>query len=270
MGKVRPWPEDKKNNKKMISWRTRPGDNLGFSKMATITMHDEVGPYLEELAASFPAAFVRALRHASWTLRDDIRQAIEAGSTPKGRLNPVSRMHMYRRMELLKMGMGTDEGWKNGARFQLKKKLGYRTARGKERLMDRWRGDTRKGNIRSSYPMNGKIKRVIKTVAKDGGRTFIIGAQTPVARRWFEAVQSGRRGSKGVFQFLGQQPITPAMRRAFWAAGIPLKKGKTTIEQTERSVVTPVYQVFAQKFPEVMRKRIENILAGKTPGGAPK
>lgn len=265
MARLKPPPPKEFWNK--VNWRTQPSGPLAFGKTVSIQLDDEVGPYLQNLALQFPREFPRALRNAAWLLRQEILRAMERGSTPAGRLDPLSKMHMYRRMELLKMGMGTDDGWKNGSRFRLKKKLGYNKVKGTERLMERWRGDVRKGNIRESTPMSGKIKSVIKTKAK-GNLTFVVGAQNPVAMRWLEAAQAGRRGSKGVFQYLSRQPITPAMRRAFWAAGIPLKKGKQYLEQPERSMLTPVYRAFAQKLPDLLCARIEAIVAAKTPGGA--
>lgn len=257
------WKSPSSGQWEKINWRTRPGGEAFFGDTISVQFDDKVGPYLQELTASFPREFPRALLHASWVLRDEIRRAMRNGVTPDGQLDTISKMHMYRRMDLLKMGMGSDDGWKNGARFRLKKKLGYNRVKGSERLMDRWRGDARKGNIRSSFPMQGKLIRTIKTKVK-GNLTFVVGAQNPVAMRWLEAAQAGRRGSRGVFQYLGQQSITPAMRRAFWAAGIPLKKGKTHIEQPERSVLAPVHRVFAQKLPDLMRNRIEDILNGNT------
>lgn len=244
-----------------LNWRNRPSNNAFTGD--TVFIDDEAGPYLRSLAGRFPEEYPRALRNAAWELRHEILRAMRRGTTPDGKLDQISKMHMYHRMELLKQGIGTDDGWKNGARFRLKKKLGYRKARGTERLMDRWRGDTRKGNIRNELPMQGKILRTITTKAK-GKLVFWVGAQNPVAMRWLEAAQGGRRGSRGVFQYLGQQPITPAMRRAFWAAGIPLRKDKTHIEQPERSVLTPVYRAFSKKLPEIMDARVKAILHGLT------
>lgn len=256
----------KKNNPpkefwKKVNWYKRPGENA-FTGSA-VTISDELTPSLRELASLFPKEFPRAMRDISDILKHEIVRAVERGSTPNGRLDPLSRMHMYYRMELLKMGMGTDDGWENGSRFRLKKKLDYKMVKGTDRLMERWRGDVRKGNIRESMPMSGKIKRTITTKVR-GNLTIVVGAQNPVAMRWLEAAQAGRRGSKGVFQYLGRQPITPAMRRAFWAAGIPLSKDKQYIEQPERSVVTPVWREFSKRFPSLLVKRVEDIINGLT------
>ena len=46
------------------------------------------------------------------------------------------------------------------------------------------------------------------------------------------------------------------MRRAFWAAGVPLGKDTTTLEQPERPLVEPVYR---QRMPEVERLMLERI-----------
>ena len=103
--------------------------------------------------------------------------------------------------------------------------------------------------------MGGRLVNAMRYKMMNAKRVDV-GAVTSSAARFLEAVQAGRRGTDTRFQYTGRQPITPAMRRAFWAAGVPLGKDKTTLEQPERPLVGPIYR---QKMPEVERLMLERI-----------
>ena len=164
-------------------------------------------------------------------------------------------MHQYRRMDMLKAGTWSRGRWHHGKRFQLKRRLGYRRVSGRERLMERWRGRTRDGSLRGRAAMGGRLVNAMRYKMMNAKRVDV-GAVTPSAARFLEAVQAGRRGTDTRFQYTDSQPVTPAMRRAFWAAGVPLGKDTTTLEQPERPLVGSIYR---QKMPEVERLMLERI-----------
>ena len=121
--------------------------------------------------------------------------------------------------------------------------------------MERWRGRTRDGSLRGRAAMGGRLVNAMRYKMMNAKRVDV-GAVTPSAAPFLEAVQAGKRGTDNRFQYTGSQPVTPAMRRAFWAAGVPLGKDKTSLEQPERPLVEPVYR---QCMPEVERLMLERI-----------
>ena len=212
-------------------------------------------PELYALALRFPEAFSRALRHAGYLLRGELKAALRGSGGLRASWPELSRMHQYRRMDMLKAGTWSRGRWHHGRRFQLKRRLGYRRVSGRERLMERWRGRTRDGSLRGRAAMGGRLVNAMRYKMMNAKRVDV-GAVTPSAARFLEAVQAGKRGTDNRFQYTGSQPVTPAMRRAFWAAGVPLGKDKTSLEQPERPLVEPVYR---QKRPEVERLMLERI-----------
>ena len=214
-------------------------------------------PELYALAQAFPKEFSRALRAAGNLLRAELKAALRGSGGLRDSWPELSRMHQYRRMDMLKAGTFDRSGWHNGKRFQLKRRVGFTRVSGRERLMERWRGRSRDATVRSRQAIGGRLVNAMRYKMMNAKRVDI-GAVTPSAARFLEAVQAGRRGTDNRFQYLGSQAITPAMRRAFWAAGVPLGKDKTTLEQPERPLVEPIYR---QKMPEVERLMLERIRA---------
>lgn len=142
-------------------------------------------------------------------------------------------MHQYRRMDMLKAGTWSRGRWHHGRRFQLKRRLGYRRVSGRERLMERWRGRTRDGSLRGRAAMGGRLVNAMRYKMMNAKRVDV-GAVTPSAARFLEAVQAGKRGTDNRFQYTGSQPVTPAMRRAFWAAAS--RSARTRPRWNSRSV----------------------------------
>lgn len=54
--------------------------------------------------------------------------------------------------------------------------------------------------------------------------------------------------------------ITPRMRRFFWASGIPLSKGKTTLVIPRRPTIGPEYRENAPKIPWYIEQKIEEYI----------
>ena len=212
-------------------------------------------PELYAMAQAFPKEFSRALRFAGNLLRAELKAALRGSGGLRASWPELSRMHRYRRMDMLKAGTWSRGRWHHGRRFQLKRRVGFKPVSGRERLMESWRGRTRDGSLRGRAAMGGRLVNAMRYKMMNDLRVDV-GAVTPSAARFLEAVQAGRRGTDNRFQYTGSQPVTPAMRRAFWAAGVPLGKDKATLEQPERPLVEPVYR---QKMSEVERLMLERI-----------
>jgi hypothetical protein len=218
-------------------------------------------PELYALVEKFPAAFSSALKSFGWFIRGEMESALMQGGPKNATWPALSKMHVYRRMDLLKAGQIDDLSgqWVHGRRFYLKKRLGYQRVKGNERLMDRWKVQSRTF-LRGTSAMGGRLVTAVRYQMINKNRVDI-GALNPSAAMFLAAVQAGARGSRGAFQFTGTQTITPAMRRAFWAAGIPLAKGKTVLEQVPRPLVAPVFHTVTPEMEKYMVAKITAYLA---------
>lgn len=258
-------------------------------------IEDSCAQGLYDLANTFPNAFSRALKSLGYTLKNVMQQTISTQGRNTGQeWAALSMMQKYRRIDLLKTGGVNDSGrWGGHTRqYGVMSKYGQETyqlperdmaslgaagsfsylrgrRRGKSfsrggRLLGqqqsipnaffRWRG----GNMRTN-PYGGNMRKAIRYKMQNDFRVDI-GAVSASAARFLSALQSGRRGSKGIFQFTGEQPVTPAMRRAFWAAGVPLSKNKTVIEQKTRPLIEPVYRQVEPQLVDFISTKIQRYM----------
>lgn len=232
----------------------------------------EAQAYLDDLANRFPNEFSRALRNIGAVIRQDLATALRSGAGPKGvQWAGLSRMHIYRRMDQLKAGYADalTGRWTHGKRFKLKRRKRGAGIDGQPipDAFNRWGRNMRRGQLRAHNPMGGRLSNAMRYIWDREAMRVQIGAVTQSAAAHLRAVQGGLRGSKGIFQFAGSQPITKSMRRAFWAAGVALKKGKTMLEQPQRPLISPVYQQRAPQLQDMIEQRIIAIFEGRTPGG---
>lgn len=256
---------------------------------------ESAAPELMALAEKFPRAFSRALKSVGYMLRGRLRDAMVKGGPDGARWPELSRMHIYRRMDLLRAGKVDNAGqWAHGKRFALKRrgrvdyalperergKLAARGAysfwRGRRRFLTytrggrlrtaqsipnafaRWQG---RGILRGAQPMGGNLQKAIRYKMVNAMRVDI-GAVSASAAVFLAAVQAGRRGTKGAFEFARTQPVTPKMRRAFWAAGIPLAKSTHELRQEPRPLVAPVYQQVSPRLEAYLVGKIREYLEG--------
>lgn len=259
-------------------------------------IEQSAAPALYDLANTFPKAFSKALKSLGFSLKNLMQLGISTqGQSVGQQWAALSMMQKYRRMDVLKTGGVDDSGrWGGHTRqFGMKSKDGFNTyqlsnrdlaavsalgsfsyisgkkRRGKTysargRLLGqqqsipnaifRWAG----GNMRTK-PYGGNMRKAIRYKMQNDFRVDI-GAVSASAALFLNALQSGGRGSKGLFQFTGEQPVTPAMRRAFWAAGVPLSKNKTVIEQKPRPLIAPLYQQFSPKIVGFISAKIQQYM----------
>ncbi len=225
----------------------------------------DASPELYALSEKFPGYMNDALKSLGWFIRGKMRLALNTGGPPGSKWAPRSNMHVYHRLDLLRAGFADPESgeWVHGRMFALKKRFQGKKVTRKIRdkhMMDLWKA-RKKGFLRNEGAMQGRLTNSIR-YKMTGGRVEI-GALNPSAAMFLAAVQGGKRGSRGVFQYTKSQPITPTMRRAFWAAGIPLSKNKTTLEQEERPLVEPIFKALSPQFNEYLVRKITSSLAGE-------
>lgn len=107
----------------------------------------------------------------------------------------------------------------------------------------------------------GKVRRALCYEQK--GLKVRVGAVSKQARPFLAAVQAGKRGDKYKFQYRNNQPITPKMRRLFFAMGIPLPKSKRTLQQPKRPLIYPLYRKTYPHLKEMVVKRMKHELTRK-------
>ena len=82
-------------------------------------------PELYAMAQAFPKEFSRALRFAGNLLRAELKAALRGSGGLRASWPELSRMHRYRRMDMLKAGTWSRGRWHHGRRFQLKRRVGF-------------------------------------------------------------------------------------------------------------------------------------------------
>lgn len=207
----------------------------------------DAAPELFALAESFPTAMHKALFMLGGHARQAMRAAAKAGGTNGHAWLGLSALHRSRRMERLKAG-----------EFPRKSYTGQK----KKGNGGKW---TAPGLIAKSKDRddNDFFGRVVQTLAFNKPRNKLavdIGALSASAASFLSAVQEGKRGRKGKFEFSGRQPVTPAIQRALWAAGFPLAADTKYIGQEARPLVPDVFKSMQSEFEPYLVRRITQIL----------
>ena len=228
--------------------------------MALCRVEDEAQGQMEWLAKHFPNEFGRALRHVGWRYKQAISGAIYAGGSPANSNSKVSLMRQYRRMHMLKSaGQGSQSaqsklGFKRKSKKQKRLEINGATP---TRDMTRWK---RWGRLGREHSFQGSLANTVRYKYYPDSQVVRIGFLTPSAAKAAEAVQAGKRGADGSMNFTRRQPVTDKMRRAFWAAGVPISKNTTVLEQPERPIIQPVFDLMNPKLPQIVEKRIYSII----------
>ena len=227
-------------------------------------VEDQAQGQMEWLAKHFPDEFGRALRHVGWRYKNAISNAIFAGGSPAESNPKLSLMRQYRRMDLMRRvnslaGTSRDFSKLTLKRVTKKHKRAIKAGRAENKKhFHRWKVWGRRSR---EHAFQGRLANTVRYKFHPHTQVVRIGFLSASASRYAEAVQAGRRGDDGSFSFTRRQPVTDKMRRAFWAAGVPLSKDTTYIEQPERPIVQPVYEQLAPELPQIVEDRIYTTIA---------
>lgn len=241
--------------------------------VSLFVIEQDASPHLKALADQFPGYLNRALRHLAYEIKAELSRGIRRGGV-NGAWQERSQMHIFRRMDLLRAQNP------NPKHVSLKQTIGYKkyqlsgnetaalpglggsfsylrgkrqgtsfTAGGKRRgeaqslpeAFNRWK---KPGSLRGRGAMGGYLEKTLR-YEKTGQNAYAIGAISPNAAHWLAKVQQGR-----------QEAITPKMRRAFWAAGVPLAAAKQVLDQPERMLVDPVNANMRPGYERMLVERI--------------
>jgi len=241
-------PEPGKETNMRKFTRFRHGESIIFD------VKKDASPELYRLAEQFPRAVANALFMLGGHVRKAMHEHIDKGGGTAGKWLQLSDLHKTRAFNRLKSGELRPPAGTPGAYRGIKKKnaAGRWTAPG---LIDR----TKK--TQSKLGLYGKVRQTI--AFKQTGLRVVIGALSPSGENFLSAVQDGRWGPKGFFRNSGVQRVTPAMRRALWAAGFPISAETTVIGHEPRPLVPPVYAKMRPEFERYIMQRTMQYLEGK-------
>lgn len=247
------------------------------------SIEQDASPELYTLAKAYPNLLSRALRHVAYITLMELKQAIRMGG-PAGTTWPErSQMHQYRRLDMwfnqrdVSLKQKTNSGrsqlsrtglrraGKNiGGRFSLLGNFGenerrsyrYWTRGGRMRdteqsipdAFTRWKSPHGRSGHRNPISMSGYIYTNL-AYKKESPLRYGIGALSPRIVEFLDKVQKGKT-----------TVITPAMRRSFWAAGVPLNANKTTLVMPPRPLVDPVFRKMRPKLNTMLIERIRYYL----------
>jgi len=235
--------------------------------VALCRVEDEAQGQMEWLAKHFPSEFGRALRHVGWRYRQEIMAAVNSGGVTIGhRWKRVSLMRQYRRLEQARRSgliSGADVSTKAYERLSLKRVSKKQRRLEKEGTafrrshFNRWK--TPRSGLGSTTPF-GKLAQAVRYEFYPETQAVRIGFLNPSAAKHAQAVQAGERfgNSPGIYR--KRQRVTDKMRRAFWAAGVPLSKSTTVLEQPERPIIDPVFDLLNPELPAIVEERIYRII----------
>lgn len=226
-----------------------------------IRIEGDAGAYLQRMAKIFPDELNRALRSLGYHLRQEIHSAMRNDGIPTGtRWRRISLMREFRRMERAK-----EIGWrniKNEQSFALKKlskkrqRLEQEGQAFQKSFFNRWKQPAGGSNRKKVF---GGVAQAIRYKHDKKNMRVFVGFITPSASAFAEAVQGGSRGAKGSFHFRGRQPVTDKMRKAFWAAGVPIGKDTRYLEQKERPLIEPIFRMVQPNIQRILEERIRQI-----------
>ena len=182
-------------------------------------LDDDAQKYLDSLARSFPKEMQRTVQGVGFQMRRVLQKYMRKESVPGKKWKQLSRLQTQIR------------AMQGRTSYSLKQAL----------LKDkdfRFKGKTTPGKALK------KLVPPMRYVMEKSGYGVLIGGVHPGVDKYVRAVQLGGilRGNSNMPTSGGPQTITPKMRRLFYAAGIFFKKGKTTINQPQRTLIRPVFE----------------------------
>lgn len=203
----------------------------------SVSITKDAAPELYALAEKFPAALSTALFMLGGHTRKRMRSAIDAGGTTAHKWLGLSNMQRHLRGNRI---------------IQYPPPRSYRD---KKKLFEKPKGSA------ASDGLFGRVGRTLRFYKPRGKNIVEIGALDAWSARFLEAVQSGRRGSKGAFQYVGPIVVTPKIRRAMWAIGFPLSKHTKIIGQEPRPLISDIFKEMSPEFQSYILRRVKEILA---------
>lgn len=118
----------------------------------------------------------------------------------------------------------------------------------------------KKGRTRMALRPMMRLKGAMRYQIGQDGKSVQMGSLHRNLEDYFEAVQAG--------EFLQKksdtQAVSPKMRKKFFAAGMPLKKGTKSIAIHDRDLMMPVFNKYRHHMEQYILRRMQVYLSGET------
>lgn len=212
---------------------------------ALVSIDNEGAVYLKHLAGTFPKEFASALGKLGYRMQRDMKKFIREGNIAGKSIRGSENSARIRRME----------SYHNDGEKTFNHK---RYKRGKHAGQLRW--SENRSKPRKAYRGWGQS---ISYLNDRRNLQLKVGYAGYTARSTAEMMIEGRRGTKGRYQYLGPQPVTPRMRRFFAATGRPLKFSTKTIDTPARPLFVPALEHFKPQINPFIEERVTRILKDK-------
>lgn len=196
-----------------------------------VRIEDTATPFLAFLSRTFPSEMKRALRHVGFYLRGQVKEGLASGAPGGRRFKKLSEIQQYRLLDEMNKAMS------------IKKRKYYAHKRMKEK----------------DKPYAGRMISAVTYKKSSDGWSVHIGWIRPKVASLARKLQAG---------FI--TPVTPRMRRFYFAAGIPLSAGKTSFYTPPRPVMKPVFDAEKREIGVRIEKRIAAYLKGASGKAATK
>lgn len=211
-------------------------------------INDNTTPFLANLMRAFPREVARAMKRVGYLLRGEAKAAIGQGGIGGIRWKEKSLAGRFLRMSILKRGkaLKSKDRWSRSTKLR-KSVFGVV---GEAQFLPQ------------SPRLFGRLFGTVRYRFEPESNRVRIGFLNFSASRFAGAVQDARKGTRMLFQYAGQ-PVTRQMRKAFWAAGIPIAKGKTRLEQPARPLIEPLFRLRHKQIGRWIMESVANSLRGK-------
>jgi len=228
----------------------------GSTDGSLIRIEDQAGPFMAAWARTFPKEFGRALRSLGYWLKAEHGRAMRSGGRTVGRhWGERSKVSQYRPFDRLRRSQFKSK-WKSDATHEagsLSAALGSSsplTRRGSRIGRVEGFGSGRlhgKGGVAYRYEPN---KMQLQVGFLDSSAAYA------------RMLQGGLLGAKLRWPFMRRQPVTPKMRRMFWAAGVPISKSTTVLDAAPKPLVRPLFERKRGEMLTRMELRIHAYIKG--------
>lgn len=231
-----------------------PGTVAGGGTLVRI--EDQAGPFLAAWARTFPKEFPRALRSLGYWLKGEYQRAMRSGGRSVGqRWGQRSLVAQYKPFDRLRRSQ-----FKKRRKSEATHEAGSLTA-----ALGSASPLTRKGTRmgREAGFGSGKLQgRGGVAYRFDKNRLSLSVGFLNSSASYARMLQGGLLGEKKAWPFHGRQPVTDAMRKMFWAAGVPIAKDTKFIEAEPKPLVKPLFQLKRGEMLRRMELRLHAYVRG--------
>jgi hypothetical protein len=198
----------------------------------TVTVQDMATPWLRYMMQMQPEYLRKSMKSLGWYMQKEIKAGIKSKSPGGSSYTPFMDPRIRAQLE----------GKRERSAVLQHLAQGSRAYRG----IAKYQTMHITGRRRQYAPM-GKLKNAIGYQYDDAAKQLKVGWLSKAAVRLGEIMENG-----------GTKTVTPALRKYYWAHGVPINNDKTVIKIPARPTIEPMRKVLLpQMVPYIEKKMIE-------------